>query len=124
MGPRLASALRVPATSPKLALILEFTYFTLWYPVWFGSIYRASWEQTRITLARPFLRRLIIWSMGEKEARYFGGEEEENAGVPLDEHVGKQLVGQWKRMMREMILVSAAVVALPVLLVGVAYTRR
>ena len=124
MGSQLSTALRVPPTSAKMALILEFTYFTIWYPVWFGSVYpRRAWDTARTTLARPFLRRLIVWSMEEKISSHFGGQEEENTKVELDQEEGKKLVKQWKGIMREMALVTVGVALVPVVLVAFAASR-
>ncbi|ETS59903.1 hypothetical protein PaG_05873 [Moesziomyces aphidis] len=137
IGKSLADALALPASSAKREVLTDIAFLGMRVPIAFGSIYpRRSWERRRLQLARPLLRRLIVFSFGDKrtkfemplhqgaaaaeaaaaaESRPTEGERvnvqtqsRNHQEVPVDKEANLQLVRQWRRLMREMIAVMAA----------------
>ncbi|EPQ25867.1 uncharacterized protein PFL1_06541 [Pseudozyma flocculosa PF-1] len=70
LGPSLSDSLGIPPTDALRTLITDVAFLGMRIPIWFGRFYRAEWERQRLVLARPLLRRLIVWSMGNKRSRF------------------------------------------------------
>ncbi len=133
IGKSLADALALPASSAKREVLTDIAFLGMRVPIVFGSIYpRWSWERRRLQLARPLLRRLIVFSFGDKRTKFempphqgaaAAAEESKptegervnvqtqsrnHQEVPVDKEANLQLVRQWRWLMREMIAVMAA----------------
>ncbi|KAN0059853.1 hypothetical protein ACQY0O_008427 [Thecaphora frezii] len=131
LGPQLSDSLGIPATDPVRTLITDIAFLGIRIPVWFGQIYRRGWERRRRELARPLLRRLIVWSLGNRRTRFempapksdkekdaeagakVGTQSDKLLDVAEDKAEDARLVRQWSWLMREMVTVCilAALVA-------------
>ncbi len=71
LGKSLADSLALPASSATREVLTDIAFLGMRIPILFGAIYpRASWEKRRLTLARPLLRRLIVFSFNNKRTKF------------------------------------------------------
>ncbi|SNX84835.1 uncharacterized protein MEPE_03544 [Melanopsichium pennsylvanicum] len=127
LGKSLADSLALPASSARREVLTDIAFLGMQVPILFGTFYpRTSWEKRKLELARPLLRRLIVFSFGNKRTKFEmpspssatsnteainGGkvnvETQSNAhvDVPEDKESNIKLVRQWQRLMREMMVV-------------------
>lgn len=130
LGKSLADALALPAPSAKREVLTDIAFLGMYIPIWFGSIYpRLTWEGRKLELSRPLLRRLIVFSFGNKRTKFempshdFKSTSETKArngdkvnvetqssshlDVPEDKEHIMSLARQWRWLMREMLAILA-----------------
>lgn len=130
LGKSLADALALPAPSAKREVLTDIAFLGMCIPIRFGSIYpRLRWERRKLELSRPLLRRLIVFSFGNKRTKFempshaskssaetisLQGEKvnvetqsSSHLDVPEDKEHNMYLVRQWQWLMREMVAVVA-----------------
>ncbi|SJX63626.1 uncharacterized protein SRS1_14378 [Sporisorium reilianum f. sp. reilianum] len=145
LGKSLADSLSLPASSAKREVLSDIAFLGMQVPILFGYLYpRQSWEKRRLELARPLLRRLIVFSFGNKRTKFEmptssseqghkpQGEREEEKGnvetqssdhvdVPENKQHILRLAREWRWLMREMIGVLVLAAFAPVALSVSAY---
>ena len=126
LGRSLADSLCLPASSVRREVLSDIALMGMQVPIVFGRIYpRACWEKRRVELTRPLLRRLIVWSFGNKRTKFempsardqthqrqYDGEtanvetrSQAYLDVPEDKEKMIELAREWRWLMREMVVV-------------------
>ena len=125
LGKSLADSLALPASSARREARTDIAFLGMQIPILFGSIYpRSAWEKRKLELSRPLLRRLVVFSFGNKrtkfempshataESKAHDGEKanvetrsSSHIDVAENKEENMQLVRQWHWLMREMIAV-------------------
>ncbi|KAJ9477871.1 DUF2236 domain-containing protein [Pseudozyma hubeiensis] len=140
LGKSMADSLALPASSPSREVLTDILFAGMKLAILFGHLYpRKSWEERKLQLARPLLRRLIVFSFGNKRTKFemptpassasaeTGSADKDNietqshahSEVPEDKQLITQLAREWRWLMREMYAVLFLVALLG--LVPVAY---
>lgn len=143
LGKSLADSLSLPASSAKREVLTDIAFLGMRVPVLFGALYpRSAWERRRLELARPLLRRLIVFSFGNKRTKFempahsgskaaseardgervnVETQSNEHEEVPEDKEHNLYLARQWRWLMREMIAVLVVIAATLVGILATAY---
>ncbi|SPO26861.1 uncharacterized protein UTRI_04175_B [Ustilago trichophora] len=143
LGKSLADSLALPASSAKREVLTDIAFLGMQIPILFGAIYpRSGWEKRKLELARPLLRRLIVFSFGNKRTKFempshspsLANSEARNGErvnvetqsnshieVPEDKEQNIQLVRQWRWLMREMFAIFFLIGSIAVALIAAAY---
>ncbi|TKY85313.1 hypothetical protein EX895_005475 [Sporisorium graminicola] len=138
LGKSLADSLALPASSARREVLSDIAFLGMQVPILFGRFYpRRRWERRRLELARPLLRRLIVFSFGNKRTRFEmpssskeqshkaqgEGERErvnvetqssEHLTVPEDKKHMMRLAREWRWLMREMVAVLVLLASTPI----------
>lgn len=145
LGQSLADSLALPASSATREVLTDIGFMGMRIPILFGSMYpRRSWERRKLQLARPLLRRLIVFSFGNKRTKFelpaqppttaTAGNKADDAervnvetksdshlDVPEDRELNQALAREWRWLMREMFGVLFVVASLAIGLSTAAY---
>ncbi|SPO26586.1 uncharacterized protein UTRI_04175 [Ustilago trichophora] len=144
LGKSLADSLALPASSAKREILTDIAFLGMRIPILFGAVYpRSGWEKRKLELARPLLRRLIVFSFGNKRTKFempshsssqadseapngerVNVETQSNSHVevPEDKEQNIQLVRQWRWLMREMFAIFILIGSIAVALIAAACT--
>lgn len=141
LGKSLADSLALPASSAKREVLTDIAFLGMRIPILFGSYYpRASWEKKKLELTRPLLRRLVVFSFGNKRTKFEmpdhsrekKGEEgvhvetrsDNYEQVPEDRERNLRLARQWHWLMREMLAVLFLLASSSVGVIILAYVHH
>ncbi|GAC99180.1 hypothetical protein PHSY_006780 [Pseudozyma hubeiensis SY62] len=123
LGKSMADSLALPASSPSREVLTDVLFAGMKMTILFGHLYpRKSWEERKLQLARPLLRRLIVFSFGNKRTKFempvpttsasaetqstdkgnIETQSHAHPDVPEDKQLITQLAREWRRLMREM----------------------
>lgn len=111
LGPGLANATCLPATTTWQFITMRIRLFILAYPVLFGTYSpRKAWaSELRITWV-PLIRRAVVFCSQGKRTTFAtskdGSHTDNYSQFVLDPNVGKHIVRRYRQLLTEMVFVS------------------
>lgn len=138
LGKSMADFLALPASSARREVLTDLAFVGMQVPILFGRFYpRKSWEKRKLELVRPLLRRLVVYSLGNKRTRFempssllaesqkkpivetVNIETQSHAHIDVaeDKEHNLRLAREWRWLMREMLAVLWLAASL-ILIVG------